>query len=222
MSDSEHPDARRARRLAEARALRHSPERLAEAAELLRRKAEREAAEEAARPASSPRSSAAGTRTRSTTPRAPRAPKAPTAPPGVFGHPVAEWTAMRDVALERIGVAAAEHRFLTPDELWAEVAAAIGKDLGDLRFKVPRLLADVAAKAAEELRFLPTAIVVPSERVGPGRPFFKVAKDLDLLPGSLFIPISDEGWVMSPDLRDHWRSQVDATFEHFATDPDEG
>ena len=217
MSDMEHPDARRARRLAEARALRGTPEREAQVAELLARKAAEEAAAPARATGGSGSSSAGSTRTRTSTPRAPRTPKAsvPKPAPGVFGHPVAEWAAMRDVALERIGAAAAERRLLTPEELWAEVAAAVGRDLGDHRFKMPRLLADVAAKAAEDLTFLPTAIVVPSERVGPGRPFFKVAKDLDLLPGGLFIPIGDEGWVMSPDLRDHWRSQVDATFEHF-------
>lgn len=217
MSQSEHPEERRARRLAEAKAMRGTPEREAQVAEMQARKAVEEAA--AAPPARTPRSSTAS----SGTPRArvttTRASKVSAAPPGVFGHPVAEWSSMVDAALEVIGGVAAERLLTTPDDLWSELAAVVDKDLGDARFKMPRLLADVATKAAESGRFLPTAIVVPSEQVGPGRSFFTVAKDLDLLPGDLVIPISDGPWRMPAELREFWRDQVDATFEHFADRP---
>ena len=215
MSQSEHPDERRARRLAEAKALRGTPEREAQVAEMLARKAAGEIAE--APPARTPRSSPQGgaaPRTRSTTPRV----KASAPPSGVFGHPVDEWSAMVDAALSVIGGAAAEQRLLAPQDLWAELGSVVDKDLGDDRFKMPRLLADVASKAAESGRVLPTAIVVTSEQVGPGRVFFTVAKDLDRLPADLVIPISDGNWSMPTELREFWRDQVDATFEHYADD----
>ncbi|MEO6989230.1 MAG: hypothetical protein ABI239_11345 [Aquihabitans sp.] len=219
MSQSEHPEERRARRLAEAKALRGTPEREAQVAEMRARQAAEEAA--AVPPARTPRastSSGGATRARST---ATRASKVSTAPPGVFGHPRDEWATMVDTALVLISGAAAEGQLMTPAVLWSELAEGTGKDLGDARFKMPRLLADVAAKVAEDVGILSTAIVVTSEEVGPGRPFFTVAKDLDLIPEGAFIPISDGDWRMPKELREFWRDQVDATFEHYASDQDQ-
>ena len=213
MSQSEHPEERRARRLAEAKAMRGTPEREEQVAAMLARKAAGEILD--APPPRAPRASTStgsAPRPRATTPRV----KASAPPPGVFGHPVDEWSAMVDAALLVIGVAAAEQRLLAPTDLWAELGSIVDKDLGDDRFKMPRLLADVASKAAEDGRILPTAIVVPSEQVGPGRVFFTVAKDLDLLPADLVIPISDGNWNMPTELREFWRDQVDATFETYA------
>lgn len=213
MSQSEHPDERRARRLAEAKAMRGTPEREAQVAEMLARQAVEEAASAPApRAARSPSSTGGSAKPRSSAPRV----KASAPPPGVFGHPVAEWASMVDAALVVIGAAAAEQRLLTPGDLWTELGALVDADVGDDRFKMPRLLADAAASAAEQGRLLPTAIVVPSEQAGPGRAFFTVAKDLDLLPGDLVIPISDGSWSMPAELREFWRDQVDATFEHYA------
>lgn len=217
MSESEHPDERRARRLAEAKAMRGTPEREAQVVEMLARKAAEEAA--GAPPARSRRTSpTSGGTTRPRSTPTTRASKVSTAPPGVFGHPEDEWASMVDAALAVIGGVAAERCLTTPGDLWAELGSVLDKDLGDARFKMPRLLADVAAKAAKHGRILPTAIIVPSEQVGPGRPFFTVAKDLDLLPADLVIPISDGDWRMPSELREFWRYQVDATFEHYADD----
>lgn len=218
MSQSEHPDERRARRLAEAKAMRGTPEREAQVAEMQARQATEEAANApAARAPRASSGSGGAARPRANAPRV----KASAPPPGVFGHPLDEWASMVDAALTVIGGAAADRQLLTPDDLWAELGSVFDKDLGDDRFKMPRLLADVASKASEGGRNLPTAIVVPSEQVGPGRPFFTVAKDLDLLPADLVIPISDGNWRMPTELREFWRDQVDATFEHYEDHPEQ-
>lgn len=197
--------------------MRGTPEREAQVAKMLARQAVEDATNAPApRPGRAAPSAGGSAKPRSSAPRV----KASAPPPGVFGHPVAEWAGMVEAALLVIGSAAAEQHLLTPGDLWTELDALVDADLGDDRFKMPRLLADVAAAAAEHGRLLPTAIVVPSEQAGPGRAFFTVAKGLELLPGDLVIPISDGSWSMPSELREFWRDQVEATFEHYAPEQD--
>lgn len=193
--------------------MRGTPEREAQVAQMLARQAAQDAASAPApRPARGSSSAGGSAKPRGSAPRV----RASAPPPGVFGHPVAEWAGMVEAAMLVISTAAAERQLLTPGDLWTELGALVDADLGDDRFKMPRLLADVAAAAAERGRLLPTAIVVPSEQAGPGRAFFTVAKGLGLLPGDLVIPISDGSWSMPSELREFWRDQVEATFEHYA------
>ncbi len=215
----EPPDVRRARRLAEAKAARHSPERLAMVAELQRRKVEADALAAAEREAAvaraGTRSSGGSSRPRSTGSRAPK----PVAEATVFGHPLVRWLGLRDAALARLAALAAERRTTTPADLWADLAATTGLALGDPGFQLPRLLSDVAAHAAAADGVLPNALVVESEATGPGRRFFVVAKELDRLPDT-FLP-EGEGFRLTEGLRRFWTDEVEATFERYAA-VDEG
>ncbi len=203
----EPPDVRRARRLAEAKAARHSPERLAMVAEMQRRKAEAEAQARAEAPAARSRSGS----TRRPASKVSR----PPAEPQVFGHPVAEWTSLRDAAERRLAEVAGERRTTDGTELWSDLGAATGITLGDPRFKLPRLLTDVAAHGYETHGVLPSALVVESARTGPGRRFFAHALELGVL-GDLFLPPGEE-FRLTDGLEAWWLSQVEAVYARFAS-----
>lgn len=201
----EPSDVRRARRLAEAKASRHSPERLAMVAEMQRRQAEAAAAAPVKPSARAPRST-----------RPSRKVSAPPAAPQVFGHPVAEWGQLREAAAGRLAEVAAQRRTTDPAELWADVGAATGIELGDPRFKLPRLLTDVGAQGAATIGLLPNALVVESPSTGPGRRFFAHALELGLL-ADLFLPPSEE-FRLTDGLRGWWEAQVTALQDHFAVE----
>lgn len=119
---NEHPEDARARRMAEVRALRGSPERLQQIADLEQQKRQ--------------------TKSRSTSSASGR--KTPENSSHMFGHPWPLWFQMRDVAYEYLCKCASERRMTSYGELWNAISSAIGEDLGSHWRQLPHLLGDVS------------------------------------------------------------------------------
>ena len=192
----DHPEDRREKRLAEIRARRGTPERLAKIAEL-----------ELVQPRRKTPKPSVGHR------------KTPENSSSFFGHPWPEWFEMRDAAFSFLCVCARERRLASYHEIWTTVGAKLGKDLGNHWRQLPHLLGHVSERSLEESGILATALVVydPGDASsGPGPGFFSLAVSLGLLAPADGQQDA-ETWTMSDRQRTFWRQQVDAMFDRFAS-----
>lgn len=208
----ESPGARRARRLAEARAQRGTPERQAQVEALLRAKAEAAAA---ARPTRSSSGSRSSTGTRA--PRAPRAPKPAPDPASLQpGHALPVWMAMRGVALAHLDACAKAHRLTTAGEVWQLVKDSRAEELGDPRYQLPKLLDYVVTKSLQDHGLLASALIVdPARGDEPGPDFFRTAVKRGQLDAAHAPPLADAGWTMTDDQRAFWDLQVESLYARF-------
>ena len=196
----ERPEDARARRLAEIRSRRGSPERLAKIAELEADKARR----------SRPKSKSA-----------PSGRKSPSNSVDMFGHPWQEWFAMRDAAYEFLRRCARDRSTTASGDVWHAVSEALGTDLGSHWRKLPHLLGHVSEHSHAESGVLASALVISvpdDQESGPGAGFFRVAASLGLIdrPDA---PAAGTEWVMTEAQRGFWREQVDAVFAKFSDEP---
>ena len=193
----EQPEDARARRVAEIRLLRGTPERLQRIAELEQKKN---------RPKSKSTSGKGGRKT-------------PENSSAMFGHPWPVWFEMRDAASAHFRECASEQRTTSYTELWRAINEAIGEDLGDHWRQLPILLGFVAEHSFNDLGLISTALVVHQEgddEPGPG--FFRIAAELGALPEA-DAPPKGVDWRITERQRDFWQSSVDGMFERFAAAP---
>jgi hypothetical protein len=192
---SEHPEDARATRLAEIRAKRGTPERLAKIAELEAQQPRRK----------SPKPSASHRKT-------------PENSTHMFGHPWPEWFEMRDAAFDFLCLCAAERRLGSYGEIWTRISNSLGKDLGNHWRQLPYVLGYVSTRSVEEFDLLATALVIydPDDaESGPGPGFFRLAASLGVLDDS-DAPLEGTEWSMTDRQRTFWRQQVDAMFDRFS------
>lgn len=196
----EHPDARRERRLAEARARRGTTEWEAEGAALAAKKAEE------ARAAERRRKSASTANVR----------KSPENSSDMFGHPWPVWFQMRDAGVEYLQQCARERRYATYGELWQAIGDALGEDIGNHWRQLPILLGYMSVAAFPDLDLILTALVVsPDQSDGPGPGFFRIAAELGAL-SETESPPEGENWSMTDAQRAYWDETVHALFDRFA------
>ena len=211
--DDENPEARRARRLAEARAQRGTPERQAQVDAMLQAKAASDTAatQQATRPARA--RSAPGTRA----PRAPRTPRqAPDPSTRQPGHALPVWIQMRTVALAHLEACARAGELTSPDAVWQVVKDSRTEELGNPRYQLPKLLGYVETKSLADTGLLASALIVQPDRGNePSAEFFRLAHKRGLISDDDAPPATDAGWTMSEAQREFWQSQVDAMFERF-------
>ena len=192
----EHPEDRRARRLAEVRAQRGTEERQRQIADL-----------EAERAKPKPRKRAAP---------APR--KSPETSATFFGYPWAEWFEMRDAGRAHLNECAAERTLTTYGRLWEAIGERVGRPLGSPHLPLPRLLQDIADVALKDGDPNPTALAVQAEGdQEPGAGFFRAAVALHELPPAQDPP-KGEDWTMTDAQRAYWTEQVQRLHDHFGGD----
>lgn len=187
----------RARRLAEIRARRGTPERLL-AIESIR----------SAKPTTVARGAAA---------IADR--KTPENSSAMFGHPWPLWFQMRDVGYEHIAARARDRKKTTYVEMWDAIRAEVGQDLGSQWRQLPNLLGYIGDLSYEKIRLVVTALVIyqeGDEHPGPG--FLRLAARHDLMPAEEAPPTGrDNEWKgMTPYQSAFWAGHCDALFDHFA------
>ena len=190
----DHPEDRREKRLAEIRARRGTPERLAKIAELEHLQPRRKTPEPSPGQRKNPQNSTS-----------------------FFGHSWPEWFEMRDAAFSFLCVCAGERRLSSYHELWTTVGTALGKDLGNHWRQLPHLLGYVSERSLEEVGVLATALVIydpddASSSPGPG--FFSLAVSLGLLDAADG-PQDADTWTMTNRQRTFWRQQVQGMFDRF-------
>lgn len=196
MEDDEHPEVRRERRKAEAKAQRGSPERLAQIAEL-------EAARAKAKAKPRAKKVSGG--------------KTPENSTEMFGHPWPEWFAMRDAARAHLEATARAKGLTTYGEVWAAIEQALGKELGNRHLALPRLLGFVTDEEEAGSKMLPTSLIVAEgkEGAGPEVGFFRLAASLGELDESESPP-KGEDWTMSEGQRAFWQQSVQAMYARHA------
>jgi hypothetical protein len=185
----------RARRLAEIRGRRGSPERLQRIQDLALHKTRAKG--------------------RSTSSKSGR--KTPENSADMFGHPWAVWFQMRDAAFDYLCQCAREKRMTTYAELWDAVGSATGEELGANWRQLPILLGHVADHSFAELQLIPSALIVAHEGDGePGIGFFRIAAELGANPQPAALE-KGVAWAMTDDQRDYWQRNVVGMYERFAT-----
>jgi hypothetical protein len=192
---NEHPEDTRAARLADIRARRDSPERLAHISELESAPARRKTA----KPSGSHR-------------------KTPENSTHMFGHPWPEWFEMRDAVFDYLCVCAAKRQRASYGEIWTRLADALGKDPDNNWRQLPYVLEYVSRRSLEEFEILATALVIYDSGdvdSGPGPGFFRLAASLGLLADADSPPEGIE-WSMTDRQRTFWEQQRDAMFDRFS------
>ena len=208
----ESPDARRARRLAEAKALRGTPERAAQVEALLQAKAAEEAAAEASRPSRAP-----STRSSPRSPRSPRASRSTTpVEPKQPGHTLPVWMQMRGAALAHLEACAKANGFTDADAVWEVVKASRPEPLGDQRYQLPKLIAYVDTKSLEDTGFLASALIVQPASGEPAADFFRAAVKRGRLEPSQNPPSVDASWDMTAGQLEFWTAQVEGFQAHYS------
>ena len=74
-----------------------------------------------------------------------------------YGHPWAEWFAMRDAGITILRERGAGRRLITYPELWEAIETRLGKDLGNSQWKISRLLEDIDEESGLDAQFILTA-----------------------------------------------------------------
>ena len=205
----EHPEDRRAARLAAIRAQRGTEERERQIADLeARRRIDPPPRDGTVR---TTRTVSSGPSTRSSAPR-PRRSSGQTAGTSFFGHPWAEWHQMVDTGLDHLVEHAEAGATTTEGELWSHVGTELGLTLGDPRLPMPFLLRDITNRQFDDTGLVATALVV-TETGTPSPGFFRLAAQLDKLPPVQAPRESDDAtWTMTDQQESFWRDQLQALF----------
>jgi len=206
----EHPEDRRAARLAAMRAQRGTEERQRQIADLEARRAAEPKPVQRARTTTTSYG-ARGSGRSSSTPR-PRGGSGKTAGTSFFGHPWSEWHRMVDVGHDLLVEHATAGVTTTEGELWKHIGAELDLTLGDPRLPVPFLLRDITNRQFEETGLVLTALVVGDQET-PTPGFFRLAAQVGTLQPAQAPPEStDDTWTMTDQQAAFWRQQVEALF----------
>jgi hypothetical protein len=189
-----HPDSdARERRLAEIRARRGSPERLARIEEL-----------QAAKVASKKNTTSDGRKT-------------PGNSSEMFGHSWPFWFRMRDAGYEYICECARKRTMTTYKGVWEAVAARVGEDVGNHWRQLPQLLGHISEHTYPTIGFIATALVIyeeGDEHPGPG--FFRLAASMGVLARKDSPPTREEWVGMTDAQRGFWETHVNGMFAQFS------
>jgi len=198
---AEHPEDRRAARLAAIRAQRGSAEREQQISDLeTRRKID-----------PPPKSGAVRTRRTTSAPRNRRT-SGTTAGQAFFGHPWAEWHQMVDAGVAHLVEHAEAGATTTETELWQHIGTTLGLSLEDPRLPMPFLLRDITNRQLEDTGLLLTALVTRDDG-SPSPAFFRLAAQVGRLP-SVQAPAEsqDATWTMTDRQEAFWRDQLQGLF----------
>jgi len=99
-----------------------------------------------------------------------------------YGHPWAEWFAMRDAGVDILHEYGGRRRLITYPDLWAEIEVRLGRSLRSTTWEVGRLLEDIHDESGIDERFMLTAIVIDGKNEVPSQGFFRLASRRHLLP----------------------------------------
>jgi len=198
---AEHPEDRRAARLAAIRAQRGSAEREAQIADLASRR----------RIEPTPKSGAVRIRRSTSAPRS-RKTSGTTAGQAFFGHPWAEWHQMVDTGVAHLVEHAEAGATTTEADLWAHIGATLELTLEDPRLPMPFLLRDITNRQLEDTGLVLTALVTRADGT-PSPGFFRFAAQVGKLPAVQAPAESqDDSWTMTERQESFWRDQLQGLF----------
>ncbi len=205
----EHPEDRRAARLAAIRAQRGSEERERQIADL---EARRAAEPEPVQRARTTTTSYGGGSGRSSSPPRPKGGSGKTAGTSFFGHPWSEWHQMVDAGHDHLVEHAGAGLLTTEAELWKHIGAELGLTLGDPKLPMPFLLRDITNRQLDDTGLVLTAVVVGDDET-PSPGFFRLAAQVGTLqPAQAPAESTDDTWTMTDQQAAFWRQQVGALF----------